>query len=385
MFATHMHRRGAPQYDGRMHLRIGSRGSRLALWQANHIAAHLRALGHTTGIVIIRTTGDRMQDPAFAATITDDTGKIPAELDGKGIFIKEIEEALAANTIDLAVHSLKDLPTESDPRFTLAAIPERADPRDVLLCPEWLQMHTLPANARIGTTSPRRIAQLRAHNPEFQFVAIRGNIDTRLRKLARGECDALILAAAGLDRLGTRLLRPVELDPQHPEYNHPGHIECITHPDHDHLAEHHPPDSTEELPGQRDWIRQRFDPEILCPAPGQGALAIETRADHTGVIAAIAKLDDADTRYAVEAERALLHELGGGCSLPVGALCTTHHGSAKLIASVVSPDGEQMINLTVAGKPGESAGSLGARGAAILVEQGARDLLAGDFAMADAE
>jgi hydroxymethylbilane synthase len=366
-----------------MHLRIGSRGSRLALWQANHIAAHLHALGHTTEIIIIRTTGDRMQDPAYAASIMGQSSKVPAELDGKGIFIKEIEEALAANTIDLAVHSLKDLPTQLDDRFTLAAIPERADPRDVLLCPEWLQMHTLPANARIGTTSPRRIAQLRAHNPEFQFVAIRGNIDTRLRKLAKGECDALILAAAGLDRLGPRLLRPVELDPQHPEFNQPPHIECITHPGHDHLGDHvH--DAGEELPGQRDWIRQRFDPEDLCPAPGQGALAIETRSNDIAVIAAIAPLDNEETRFAVEAERALLHELGGGCSLPVGALCTAEQGTAKLLASVVSPDGEEMVTVTLRRERNESAASLGARAAAILVEQGARELLASDFAMADA-
>ena len=367
-----------------MHLRIGSRGSRLALWQANHIAAHLRALGHITQITIIRTTGDRMQDPAFAASITGGTGKIPAALDGKGIFIKEIEEALAASTIDLAVHSLKDLPTELDPRFTLPAIPERADPRDVLLCPEWLQMHTLPANARIGTTSPRRIAQLRAHNPQFRFVAIRGNIDTRLRKLAKGECDALVLAAAGLDRLGPRLLRPVELDPQHPEFNQPAHIECITHPDHDHLGDH-AHDSGEELPGQRDWIRQRFAPEDLCPAPGQGALAIETRANDKDVVAAIAALDHADTRYAVEAERALLHELGGGCSLPVGALCTIREGTATLLASVVSPDGDEMVTTSLTSEAGESAASLGARTAVILIQQGARELLAGDFAMADAE
>ena len=364
-----------------MHLRIGSRGSRLALWQANHIAAHLRALGHSIAIIIIKTTGDRMQDPAFAAGITNGTGKIPAELDGKGIFIKEIEESLAAGAIDLAVHSLKDLPTELDPRFTLAAIPERADPRDVLLCPEWLQMHTLPATARIGTTSPRRIAQLRAHNPQFQFVAIRGNIDTRIRKLARGECDALILAAAGVDRLGPGLLRPVDLDPLHPEYNLPPHIECITHPGHDHLADH---PHSEELPGQRDWIRQRFDPEIMCPAPGQGALAIETRANDTGVIAAITPLDNVATRFAVEAERALLHELGGGCSLPVGALCTLHGQTATLFASVVSPDGDEMVTTTATRSGDESAHSLGARAAALLIAQGARELLAADLAMADA-
>ncbi len=365
-----------------MHLRIGSRGSRLALWQSNHIAAHLRALGHTVDIRIIRTTGDRMQDPAFAATITGPDGRIPASLDGKGIFIKEIEEALEAGEIDLAVHSLKDLPTQLDDRFTLAAIPERADPRDALLCPEWLQMHTLPVDARIGTTSPRRIAQLRAHNPEFQFVAIRGNIDTRIRKLARGDCDALVLACAGVDRLGARLLKPVDLDPAHPEYGRTPHIECVTHPEHDHLEDHAAHD---EVPGQSDWIRQRFDPETLCPAPGQGALAVETRSEDTEVIAAIQPLDNAQARYAVEAERALLHELGGGCSLPVGALCTHEAAGAKLHSVVTSPDGEAMATVTLFALQGETAAQLGARAASDLIAQGARELLAGDFAMAVSE
>jgi hydroxymethylbilane synthase len=369
-----------------MHLRIGSRGSRLALWQSNHIAAHLRALGHTAEIIIIRTTGDRLQDTAFAATVLGPDGRIPANIDGKGIFIKEIEEALEAGSIDLAVHSLKDLPTELDPRFTLAAIPERADPRDVLLVKEWLQIHTLPSNARIGTTSPRRIAQLRAHNPEFQFVAIRGNIDTRIRKLGRGDCDALVLAAAGLDRLGPSLLKPVELDPLHPEFGREPHIECITHPEHDHLGDHFGGESHgEEMPGQVDWIRQRFDPEMMCPAPGQGALAIETRADDTATIAAIKPLDHTPTRFAVEAERWLLHALGGGCALPVGALCTEFDGVAKLLAIVVSPDGEAMATVTLFATPGESAESFGTRAANDLIAQGARELLAGDFAMADAE
>ena len=362
-----------------MHLRIGSRGSRLALWQSNHIAAHLRALGHTVEIVVIRTTGDRMQDPAFAAAFTGSDGKIPAALDGKGIFIKEIEEALAAGDIDLAVHSLKDLPTLIDPRFTLAAIPERADPRDVLLVPEWLQIHTLPSNARVGTTSPRRIAQLRAHNPEFQFVAIRGNIDTRIRKLARGECDALVLAAAGLDRLGASLLRPVDLHPEHPEFGREAHFECITHPDHDHLADH---PHTDELPGSSDWIRQRFDPDMLCPAPGQGALAIETRSDDRSTIAAVRVMDDVGTRYAVEAERHVLHALGGGCSLPIGALCTHAGGTATLLATVVSPDGDAMVTVTVSARLGETAESLGSRAAADLIAQGAHDLLGQDFAAA---
>ncbi len=362
-----------------MNLRIGSRGSRLALWQANHIAAHLRALGHTVEVRIIRTTGDRMQDPAFAAALTGAAGKVPPSLDGKGIFIKEIEEALEAGEIDLAVHSLKDLPTQLDPRFTLSAIPERADPRDALLCPEWLQLHTLPSNARIGTTSPRRIAQLRAHNPEFQFIAIRGNIDTRIRKLAHGECDALVLACAGLDRLGGGILRPVELPPGHPEHGRHAHIECITHPEHDHMEGDGP---TPELHGQSDWIRQRFEPETLCPAPGQGALAIEARAGDVNVIAATEALDNLAARYAVEAERSLLHALGGGCALPVGALCTQETDGIRLHAVATSPDGDTMASTTVYARHGETAEQLGARAAGNLVSQGARDLLAQDFAMA---
>ncbi|MBS1814289.1 MAG: hydroxymethylbilane synthase [Acidobacteria bacterium] len=343
-----------------MHLRLGSRGSQLALWQANHIAAHLRELGHTTEILIIRTTGDRMQDPTFT---------VPPDMDAKGIFIKEIEEALLANTIDLAVHSLKDLPTEIDARFTLAAIPPRADARDVLLAPEWIQLHTLADGARVGTTSPRRKAQILAHRPDIQFVSIRGNIDTRLRKLAAGECDALVLAAAGVDRLGARLLAPVELDPAHPEFNRTPHMECITHADHDHLEEH---PSAHEPAGSADWIRQRFDPEILCPAPGQGALAVEVNAANKEVIAAVSKLDHAPTRFAIEAERALLHGLGGGCSLPVGA----YFAEGKLCATVTAPDGEQMTTCALAPRAGETAKQLGQRAAAQLIQQGARELLA---------
>ncbi|WP_419803987.1 hydroxymethylbilane synthase [Terriglobus sp.] len=353
-----------------MHLRLGSRGSKLALWQSRHIAALLDANGHTTEIVLIRTTGDRMQDPAYAAT-----HPVTPELDNKGIFIKEIEEALLAGTIDLAVHSLKDLPTTLDERFALPAIPERADPRDALLCPDWLQLHTLPEGARVGTTSPRRVAQLKAHRPDLQFVPIRGNIDTRIRKLASGQCDALVLACAGVDRLGPGLLRPVELDPQHPEFGRDPHIECVTHPDHDHLAHM---EQGEELPGQTDWIRERFDPAVLCPAPGQGALAIETLAHATQVIAAIAPLDNPTTRFAVEAERWLLNGLGGGCSLPVGALCTVRDGLATLQANVTAPDGERMITLTEQAASEESAEVFGTRVADHLASLGALALLSGE-------
>jgi len=350
-----------------MHLRIGSRGSQLALWQARHIAATLRSLGHTAEIVIIRTTGDRLQDPAFAAA-----HPVTPELDGKGIFIKEIEQALAEKSIDLAVHSLKDLPTKLDAQFTLAAIPERADPSDALLCMEWSQLHTLPDNSRVGTSSPRRVAQLLSHRPDLQFVSIRGNIDTRIRKLREGQCDALVLASAGLDRLGTRVLAAVELDPAHPEHGREPHMECVTHAGH----EHHEEDEVLADPsGHADWIRQRFTPDILCPAPGQGALAVETRADDTQAIAAIRPIDHAETRYAVEAERALLHALGGGCSLPVGALCTGGVRGAMLYSTVTAPDGEQLVTVELLAEAGESAESLGVRAANDLVARGARELL----------
>ncbi len=253
-------------------LRIGSRGSQLALWQANHIAHALRALGHTVEIQIIKTTGDRLQDAAFRAAN-------PGAEDGKGIFIKEIEEALAAGEIDLAVHSLKDLPTELAPQFVLGAIPARADARDVLVTVNGTTLYELPANARIGTTSPRRQTQLLALRDDLQFVAMRGNVDTRLRKLAEGQADALVLASAGLERLG--------------------------------LTEH---------------ISQHFAVTEVCPAPGQGALAIECRADDSITQAILKPLDDAPTRYAVTAERAALHALGGGCSVPIGIFCEPGRG-----------------------------------------------------------
>lgn len=275
-------------------IRIGSRGSQLALWQANFVLEALRSAGYPAEIEIIRTTGDRMQQPGFVA---------PSTLDGKGIFIKEIEEALEQGRIDLAVHSLKDLPTQLDSQFTLAAIPRRADPRDVWVCERYWGLHTLPEGGRIGTSSPRRRAQLLALRPDVQFVEIRGNIDTRLRKLEEGQCDALVLAAAGLDRLG--------------------HIESVHY---------------------------RFRPDELCPAPGQGALAIEARSSSRErdqfIRDAVAFLDDAQTRFAVEAERTTLDALGGGCSLPIGAHCIPLcEGKWRMIAQVVSPDGESMVQV----------------------------------------
>jgi hydroxymethylbilane synthase len=321
-------------------IRIGSRGSQLALWQANHIAAQLRDSGHTVAIEIIRTTGDRMQQ-------TEGADGLPALAPlpgGKGIFIKEIEEALAEGRIDLAVHSLKDLPTELDPRFTLAAIPPRADPRDAFVCEQCWALHTLPLGARIGTTSPRRRAQLLALRPDLRFVEIRGNVDTRLRKLAEGRCDALVLAAAGLDRLD-----------------------------------------------RAEWVHQRFAIDELCPAPGQGALALETRAASYAVFAepshddyvrsAVAALDHSDTRFAIEVERTVLDALGGGCQVPIGVHCSPIHDDSDLIAwrvhaQVVAPDGETMIARSTEAPVGITAAVLGLQVAEDLKARGALDLLA---------
>jgi hydroxymethylbilane synthase len=245
-----------------MKLRIGSRGSQLALWQANHIAALLRGQEHSVEIEIIKTTGDRLQEVTFA------------QVGSKGMFTKEIEEALAEGRIDLAVHSLKDLPTELQEPFALAATPPRVDPRDAFVSVKYGSLAELPQGARVGTSSQRRRAQLKALRPDLEAVEFRGNVDTRLRKLAEGQVDAILLAAAGLDRLG-----------------------------------------------KTDWVRKRMEPKDFCPAAGQGALGIETRKDDAATLAAIAFLDDATTRFAVTAERAALAALGGGCQVPIGIYC----------------------------------------------------------------
>jgi hydroxymethylbilane synthase len=312
-------------------IRIGSRGSQLALWQANHVASALRALGHAVEIEVIRTVGDRMQDPGFQAPATFEDGM---PLDAKGIFIKEIEDALAGGRIDLAVHSLKDLPTELDPRFVLAAIPPRADARDAFVCEDHWGLHMLPSGSRVATTSPRRQAMVLSLRPDLEFVEMRGNIDTRLRKWSEGQAEALILASAGLDRLG-----------------------------------------------RTESVHQRFSVEEMCPAPGQGALALETRAGGQGrdveVRAAIAVLNCRTTEYAVTGERAVLQALGGGCQLPLGAYCHAVDEQWHLHAMVVSPDGEQVAHVLHKVKQGIPALEFGAMVAEDLRRRGAMELLSG--------
>jgi hydroxymethylbilane synthase len=282
-------------------LRIGSRGSQLALWQANHIAELLRARGHEVEIEIIKTTGDKITDVPLAKVGT------------KGMFTKEIEEALAAGRVDLAVHSLKDLPTEIPSHFEIAAVTKRDDPRDVFCSRKYARIESLPTSARVGTSSLRRQAQLKALRHDLDIRPLRGNVDTRLAKLDAGEYDAVILAAAGLNRLG-----------------------------------------------KTDVIRQFIPAEVMCPAAGQGALAIEVRAGDADTLALLQFLDDPDARATTVCERALLGRLGGGCQVPIGALAEMRGGRLHLQAVVASPDGSQVLRESADGgdpvQLGESVG-----------------------------
>src|SRR5271167_2297458 len=265
-------------------LRIGSRGSQLALWQSNHISALLRARGHEVEIEVIHTTGDKITDVALAMVGT------------KGMFTKEIEEALAAGRVDLAVHSLKDLPTDLAPGFEIAAITKREDPRDAFCSRLYSKIEDLPQKARVGTSSLRRQAQLNAIRPDLDIHPLRGNVDTRLRKLEQGEYDAIILASAGLKRLG-----------------------------------------------KTESIKQIFSAEIMCPAAGQGALGIEIREGDSATAQDLAFLNDPPARAATSCERALLNHLGGGCQVPIGALAELRNGKLHLDAIVADPDGSKVL------------------------------------------
>ncbi len=296
---------------------IGSRGSQLALWQANHIKARLEARGVETRIEVIRTTGDRITDAPLH------------KVGGKGLFTKEIEEALLDKRIDLAVHSLKDLPTELPKGLTIAAIPEREDQRDAIVGGK---LRSLKYGARVGTSSLRRIAQLRRIRPDLDIQSVRGNVDTRIAKVEKGEYDAIVLAAAGLRRLGLDYV-----------------------------------------------ISETFRPDIMCPAVAQGALAIETLQESAG-LEACAPLDDPWTRLPVTAERTMLSELGGGCQVPIGAFATLENTDMFLTGAVFSPDGSVMIRYTATGeftKPAE----LGRNVARVLLERGAREILDAVYAI----
>jgi hydroxymethylbilane synthase len=280
------------------HLRIGSRGSQLALWQANHISALLRERGHEVEIEIIKTTGDKITDVALAKVGT------------KGMFTKEIEEALAAGRVDLAVHSLKDLPTEVPPDFEIAAITQRENPRDVLVSKKHASIKELPQRARVGTSSLRRQAQLKALRPDLEIHPLRGNVDTRLRKLEAGDYEAIILAAAGVNRLGLTAL-----------------------------------------------VKQIIPAEIMCPAAGQGALGIEIRNGDEGIRQHLSFLDDIAARQTTTAERALLNKLGGGCQVPIGAFAELREKQIHLEGVVAHPDGSLVLRESRDGNDPELLGN----------------------------
>ena len=263
-----------------MPLVIASRGSQLALWQAHWVAGELTALGHACHIEIIKTTGDKITDVPLA------------KVGGKGLFTKEIEEALLDGRADLAVHSLKDLPTELPASLALAAVPEREDPHDAMV---GRKLADLPAGAKVGTSSLRRSAQLRRLRPDLVIESIRGNLDTRLRKLDEGQYDAIVLAAAGLRRLGWA-----------------------------------------------DRISSTLPIHVMIPAVGQGALAIETRDDHGEAHQVARILDHEPSRIAVTAERAFLAVFGGGCQVPIGAHATINGAEIHLRAFVSDPDGSNV-------------------------------------------
>ncbi len=279
-------------------LRIGSRGSQLALWQAHHISDLLRAQGHTIELEIIKTTGDKITEVALAKVGT------------KGMFTKEIEEALLENRVDLAVHSLKDLPTELASDFEIAAITKRENPRDVFCSVRFENIEALPQGANVGTSSLRRQAQLKAVRADLHIHPLRGNVDTRLRKLEAGDYDAIILAAAGLNRLGKTQL-----------------------------------------------VRQVIPAEVMTPAAGQGALGIEIRNGDSATRGLLAFLDDAPARATTTCERALLNKLGGGCQVPIGAFAEMMEGKIHLNALVAHPDGTKILRETRDGGDPQQLGS----------------------------
>lgn len=301
------------------HLRLGTRGSTLALIQSRQVAAALEADGRArVSMHTIRTRGDRLADASLAS------------IGGEGVFTSALDEALLDGRVDLAVHSLKDIPTRMPPGLCVAATPAREDPRDALVLPVGTAgtLATLPPGSSIGTGSQRRAALARAFRPDCMVVPMRGNVDTRLARLDRGECDALVLAAAGLGRLGL-------------------------------------PDRASELLERTAWL----------PAAGQGALAVVVRHGDRRARALAATLDDRPTRQAVRAERELLRLLGAGCHLPVGVLGLPYPGGLRLWAMVLSPDGRRVIRADRTGRQAEPE-RLAADLARILLGRGADEILA---------
>lgn len=297
-------------------IRLGSRGSRLALWQAEHVRAAIEErTGRKVEITKIKTTGDRILDVPLA------------RVGGKGLFVKEIEEALLSGRIDLAVHSMKDVPTDLPDRLCIAAITRREDPRDAFLSAKYSGLEDLPRGARVGTSSLRRQTQLLGHRPDLRIESLRGNLDTRIRKMEEGAFDAVILAAAGIRRLGWE-----------------------------------------------EKITRYLSPEESLPAIGQGALGIEIRGDDPETLAAVSFLDDRDTALAVRAERGFLKRLEGGCQVPIAAYGRAKGETIALTGLVGRPDGSKIVRGDRTG-PAVDPEALGVALAEELLSRGAKEIL----------
>jgi len=294
-------------------IRIGSRASPLALWQAEHVRGRLASLGREATIVPIVTEGDRVQNRSVGT------------IGGKAAFLKEIEEALLAKEVDLGVHSLKDVPTRLPPGLALCACLEREDPRDAFLSRNGTRLSALPQGSRIGTTSLRRASQIRALRPDIVVKDLRGNVDTRIRRLGEGLYEGIILAVAGLRRLG------------------------------------------------RDGeITEILDISTLLPAPGQGAIALEGREGDQDLVAAVGPLTHEPTSRAIRAERAFLETLGGDCNVPLGAYAQAQGNGLLLRAVVARPDGSKLLR---GEKLGQDPEILGRSLASDLLDEGAGELL----------
>jgi len=298
-------------------IKIGTRGSKLALWQANWVKKELetRYPGMEVTLDKIKTTGDKITDVPLAM------------VGGKGLFVKEIEEALLERRVDLAVHSMKDVPTFFPEGLDLRCITEREDPRDAVFSRNNIKLLDLPEGASIGTSSLRRQAQILHARPDFRIMQLRGNLDTRLRKLDEGEFDAIILAGAGVNRLGWS-----------------------------------------------DRITELLPVELSLPAIGQGALGIETRIDDDETNEIVDFFNHPETSYAVRAERALLKRLEGGCQVPIAAYGELHDHGIRLTGLVASTDGKVIVKEVLQG-PAEDCEAVGTKLAETLLEMGAYDIL----------
>jgi hydroxymethylbilane synthase len=304
-----------PKGDASRRVVLGTRGSALALTQSKWVAGQLESLGASVDLRAIQTKGDVVRGPLERSEV--------------GVFVREIERALVSEEVDLAVHSLKDLPTSDRDGLTIAAVPVREDPSDAVVTRSGAMLSELPAGSRVATSSPRRVAQLQAHFPDLEFVAVRGNVDTRLRKLSEGEFEALVLAYAGLARLE-----------------------------------------------RAEVVTEKLSWDICLPAPGQGALALQVRGDDERIRELVGQLDDRDARCAVEAERSCLARLGAGCSIPAGALGVVEGEELLLRGAIADPAGREVIRRERRG-PASEGSKLGIELAEELLAGGGERILAG--------